>query len=582
MRRVALLAFPLLLSLPAYTQQAPSIPTLQAGTQLVVVDVVVKDKNGNPVRNLPKSAFSIKEDKKPQTIQTFDEHHAGPPQQVAQPQLPPGVYTNYHPVSTDSPLNILLLDTLNTPIRDQVYVRQQMTDYIKKAQPGQRMAIFGMASHLYFLQGFTSDPQALKRAIASPRNVRQSPIVDTATMSDIDTDIPTLSDAQSITDFANEETAVRNQVRAQYTLDSLTQLARYLAGFPGRKNLIWFSGSFPITILPQASDMQDPFTVYADLSEDYREMVNLMTKAQVAVYPVDARGVFGAPMLRADQSGTAGFSSGPTLQGQMQSFHTSLGEEQATMRQMADDTGGKAFLNTNDLSSAVKDAIADGSDYYTIVYSPTNKTADGFFRKINIEVDGNYKIHYRNGYYAPSTDELKKQAKDKQQTVSLAASSMRRGAPEPTQIYLRIRITPVGTTAGGSVTDKLATGNAAAPKVKGPYKNYILNLAADPRQMSAKLLPDGRRQMDIEFKTIVYDVDGNPQISITNQLRGALDPQTYKNLFKSGVLLTQSISAPAKGEYYLRTNVHDLNNDALGAVEVPLAVTRKLPAVEQK
>lgn len=581
MRRFAFF-LPCLLTFSTHAQQPAPATTIQAGTQLVVVDVIVQDKKGNPVHGLPKSAFSVTEDKKPQTIKTFDEHHAGPPQQMAQPKLPPGVFTNFHPVSSDSPLNVLLLDTLNTPIQAQAYVREQMKNYIRKAQPGQRIAILGMATHLYFLQGFTTDTEILKKAIASAHNVRQSPLVDTANMDSMDVDVPTVQSADNYSDFAKEETAVRNQVRTQYTLDSLTQLARYLAGFPGRKNLIWFSGSFPVSILPQATDMSDPFTVYADLSEDYREMVNQMTKAQVAVYPVDARGVFGAPMLRADQSGSGGFSTGANLQDQLSSFHTSLGEEHATMMQMAEDTGGKTFMNTNDLATAVKDAIVDGSDYYTLTYTPTNKEPDGLFRTIQIDVEGNYRLRYRRGYYASTTKELKKKEKEKTSPLHTIESSMRRGAPEPTQIYLHLRVTPIGTEPGGSVTSQLAAGNATAPRVKPPYRNYSVSIVADPTQMSARQLPDGRRQMDLEFKTFIYDVDGNLLNSITNQLRGALDPQTYNDLFRTGVLLTQKISAPARGEYYLRTNVHDLNNNALGAVEVPLVYLRNLPAVAEK
>ncbi|MBS1814046.1 MAG: VWA domain-containing protein [Acidobacteria bacterium] len=584
MRRLATLTlvfflFPALL--PA--QQTSVVPTIRAGAQLVVVDVIVRDKNGNPVRNLPKSTFTVTEDKKQQSIQTFEEHHAGAPaQQSVQPVLPPGIFSNYHPLSTDAPLNIILFDTLNTPVGDLMYVRQQMNNYIKKARPGQRIAIFGMASHLYYLQGFSSDPETLRRAIAGGKTVRQSPMVGTEDMAELNSSVsgPSLPDAALFADqFAKEEAASRNQLRAQYTLDSLNQLARYLTGFPGRKNLIWFSGNFPVSILPQASDMIDPFTVYGDFSDQYRETVNLMAKAQVAVYPIDARGVFGAPVLRADQSS---FSAGPQLRDQVEAFHTQTGEERATMLQMADDTGGKAFINTNDLASAVKDAIADGSDYYTLTYSPTNKANDGFFRKIKITAPGDYRLRYRSGYYAASPEEIRKEAKKKPARVAtMAESSMRRGAPEPTQIFLRMRVTPIGTEPGGSVTSTAAADNAQSPKVKGPYRNYTLTISADPAQMSAKLLPDGRRQMDLEFTSILYDIDGNPQASITNQLHGALDAQAYNDLFAHGVRVTQQISAPAKGEYFLRTGVHDLNNDALGAVEIPLAITRQLPAINK-
>ena len=77
----------------------------------------------------------------------------------------------------------------------------------------------------------------------------------------------------------------------------MNALAHYLSGFPGRKNLIWFSGSFPFSVLPNA-DIPDPFAVMGDLSEEFRDTTSLLTRSQVAVYPVDARGLFNPAHVR--------------------------------------------------------------------------------------------------------------------------------------------------------------------------------------------------------------------------------------------------------------------------------------------
>src|ERR1700744_1475309 len=113
---------------PEGAQAAVPAETLHAGTQLVIVDVVVEDRSGRPIHGLTRDNFVLTEQKKPQAVRNFEEHSAasdkkpGPPV----PPMPPGVFTDYTPVAPDSTLNILLLDALNTPMKDQMFVRQQL------------------------------------------------------------------------------------------------------------------------------------------------------------------------------------------------------------------------------------------------------------------------------------------------------------------------------------------------------------------------------------------------------------------------------------------------------------------------
>ena len=114
---------PMSLQAQQATQQQPSGPppgatVLHTGTQLVVVDVTVRDKKGNPVHGITKDQFSISEAKQPQTLRAFDEFStaATPPVVPAEPKLPAGMFTNYTPVPAKGPLNVLLIDALNTPL----------------------------------------------------------------------------------------------------------------------------------------------------------------------------------------------------------------------------------------------------------------------------------------------------------------------------------------------------------------------------------------------------------------------------------------------------------------------------------
>src|SRR6185437_11081426 len=155
-------------SQPPQTSQPAQEPaeTLHASTQLVIVDVVVEDKSGHPIHGLTRQNFVLTEQRKPQTIRDFEEHSATSNQKPAPPapHLPPGVFTDYTPVAPDSTLNVLLVDALNTPQTDQIYLRQQLLDYIKREKPGTNVAIFGLANRLVMLQGFTTDPAVLRTA----------------------------------------------------------------------------------------------------------------------------------------------------------------------------------------------------------------------------------------------------------------------------------------------------------------------------------------------------------------------------------------------------------------------------------
>ena len=142
---------------------------LKSESPLVVLDVVVTDKKGQPVHGLKSSDFTVLEKDQEMTLQSFEEHRtdqAPPPAPLAPKQaLAPNVFTNISDTSSNGPLNVLLMDALNTPIADQMYVREQMLEYVKKVPQGTRIAILGLSNRLYILQDFTTDQAVLKAAV---------------------------------------------------------------------------------------------------------------------------------------------------------------------------------------------------------------------------------------------------------------------------------------------------------------------------------------------------------------------------------------------------------------------------------
>ncbi len=366
---------------------AGSPPTIRTNAELVVVDVVVTDSAHRPVRGLKAGDFALTENGAPQTLKHFEEHTALTPADATKfppmPALPRGVFTNYTPAPASGAVDLLLLDTLNTPLADQDFMRHQLLAYLKSVPPGTRIAIFGLAEHLYILQGFTSDPKTLL-SILEKEGGKGSPLLDDKAggggiqnsmadnmEDDGDPDLVENENADlvaSLTQFEAENQSFQLQERIKLTLDAFDQLARYLANIPGRKNLVWLSGSFPIDILPDTTGtLTNPFAVAASFEEEFRETVDLLGRSQVAVYPIDAQGLTTSPIFDATTRRNYGGPRGNARMAQDQNkYITDTYNAHATMYDMADSTGGRAFVNTNDLTQAVAEAIDQGSNFYSL------------------------------------------------------------------------------------------------------------------------------------------------------------------------------------------------------------------------
>ena len=411
----ALLASALLLRAqsPAPTPQS-STPTIKANARIVVLDVVVTDKNQKPVHNLKPSDFTVLEANAPQTIKNFEEHIAPSAAQAAnlpqRPKLPPGLFTNYTPAPSGT-LNVILFDVLNTPMKDQAYVQSQLLQYIKNAPRGVPMAIFGLNNQLVMLQGFTSDPDLLKYALEHKTLPGSSdkildPLAGNGNPNSAADALNNMSGADdigvlisNIQNFEAEQASTLIQQRTSITLDAMNAIAHYLSIFPGRKNLIWFSASFPLSILPDGSGINHPFDVVINSEDEFRETANLLAAARVAVYPIDARGVTNIIGENASDAGGKFANTRANMNQQMKAS-TQNNEEHGTMNQMADTTGGHAFVDTNGLADGVAKAVEQGSNYYTLTYSPTDPKSDGSFRKIQLQLQQKgLTLDYRHGYY---------------------------------------------------------------------------------------------------------------------------------------------------------------------------------------
>src|SRR5581483_908887 len=356
-----------------------SATVLKTITRLVVVDVVATDKNG-PVKNLERSDFTILEDGKEQQIRVFNfQQPHQTPASALQPEhkLPENVYTNYPKYNVDNSLNVVLLDALNTTLPHQAYVRDQMIKYLEKMPDGKPVAIYTLSNKLTLLQDFTSDPAVLKSVVKNLKG-KISPLQDNPTGGpDMELLPPGLADSgvmpaqmlSAMQTFEDERVAFQTDLRVTYTINALTSIARSLSGYPGRKNLIWISEAFPVGIDPNMELTSNAFAGTRNYGPQIAELADSLIDAQIAMYPVDARGLMPSSFFDASNSGRDKFGRsrgrGDRMAAALGAESTALLNVRPAMQEMAERTGAPPSYNPNDIDGSVRKSIDDGTTYYT-------------------------------------------------------------------------------------------------------------------------------------------------------------------------------------------------------------------------
>jgi len=572
------LVFSCVVQLMAQKAPAPggqdSVPVFKTQARAVLVDVVVTRENGEAVTSLHKGNFNVMEDGKEQSIDFFEEHIAKtvPPGVLPpMPKMPPNVYTNVPPVPESDSVNVLLLDSLNTPVEDQSYVHKQIMDFLKAMEPGTRTAIFLLGSKLRFVQGFTTDSSLLSAALNDKKNGPEKEIL-LRTRSDTAEDVSQLSTMTTISGHptaglgaimaANREALQFDYARrVEMTMEALNYLARYLGGVPGRKNLIWFASSFPVFVFPNYEEMMTLNNHLLVSTSEIKATADLLTVSKVAVYPIGAGGMMNDHWLDADQ-GLSGRESGRALGGSLRGDAAERTDKMAAMEQLASDTGGKAFFNTNDLNKAIKSAIDDGSHYYTLAYTPTNSKLDGSYRRIEVKVSatGKYKVAYRHGYNA---DDMK--------TAEAGPESdplrplLKFGLPDSTQLLYAVHVAPAAQQPAPNA--KRAGMNTA---LTGPVTRYALDFMIRWTDVAFDLRPDGTHHGKIQMALQAYDRDGKA----VNWEGGThvmdVKPDTWAVIQKWGIPSHMEVDLPNE-EISLNTGVYDWGSNKAGTLEIPLS-----------
>lgn len=528
----------LVLAGSAFAESAPpgdAASTLKTTTRVVLLDVVVTDKSGKPVHGLKGHDFTVLEDGKAQQVMGFEERGPTVPLATARVaiNLPPNTYTNY--ISTREPgaVSILLFDTLNTDRLDLTRARQQLIQYLSKLTRNDRIALFSLDSDLHLIHGFTDDPQALietAQTLSTKPNSMYSNARDVSESTAMAREViiePKVY--KSVVRFLWNEQTGKEESRTFVTMQALNQLARSMAVFPGRKNLIWISGGIPFD--PSSTDPQ------------VRRTATLLAATQIAVYPIDVRGVayLGADALTRDSENFAQFGG---------SYDETSGQDPEqlsihhTMSTLANMTGGRAVFGRNDLDGAIRETVYAGANFYTLAYRPQNTDWNGKFRKITVKTSSpDVKIQCRPGYYAVP-DPLG--SPDLSKTFSLM---MQPSSPPSTTLIIKARVLPPDTQTGATRIDYLV----------------------DVHDLSFNQSADHRQTPDVMFVAAAWDTAGSPKGNVAASFHLPLNAAQFDVLAQTGLQIHQEMTLKP-GTYQLRLGVLDQLSGKMGTLDVPLSV----------
>ncbi len=213
------------------------------------------------------------------------------------------------------------------------------------------------------------------------------------------------------------------------------------------------------------------------------------------------------------------------------------------------------------------EAIANGSSYYTIGYTPEDRNYDGALRQIAVQVaGGHYDLEYRHAYFADNPADAVKWTPGKRNAL---IDAMQHGSPALSQVVFNVRVLPANDPALKNVSAAPGPAGALAAQLKGP-RRFVVDYWIDPRGLDHKTQPDGGVQSQVELTEVAYDVDG---IRVNYADQALSVTQTQEQAAKSlqgGLPLRQQIDLPDQN-VYLRVGIHDMLSGRIGTLEIPVA-----------
>ncbi|MCW5965799.1 MAG: VWA domain-containing protein [Bryobacterales bacterium] len=503
-------------------------PTFRTGVQLVDLAVSVRDGNGKLVRDLNASDFRLREDGEERRIDLFTAPVSSASREEATQHLPPGVYSNAPELNRDSRgIVMVLIDSLNTCIPDQMQAKRQIVDFLRDLPPNQRLALYSVGMQFQVLHDFTSDPELLiarlNRTGLGPADVAATEASDGSGAQLLDGRHDTFRQAplaeQELRAWFDQQRTLNNNaqhdIRVRSSINALEGIAQSVAHLPGKKTLLWLSGGFqellgqpdltPTRGRVQVANRTDELF---NSAEAFQKALAAANRAGLTIYTVDSRGV--APQGDISPAVCDGIHAGVKL------------ANQQVLREAAVATGGRAFVNSNDLRGALREAFEDIESTYTL------------------------------GFYVGDGEAPRRRGRQQDAARRVEVSVRRPGL----RVAHRRSYTAEGSRARGSSQD--AARQALSSPVDSTGLVFLAALmpaeSASGARVVQTVIPTAQLQFEERngsFSTVVRMMvapraaDGKPSTARSHTLRATLNEQQMEQARQTGLVLRQEVSLPA-------------------------------------
>jgi VWFA-related protein len=503
-------------------------PTRSVGAtaRMVEVDLVAEDEGGRPVDDLAAADLVVLDEGREERIVSF----SGPPPPsgpAAPPALPPGTFTNRieRQLSGASSVVAILFDGLNTPQARRSYAREKVIAFLRAIPPGTVVSLYTLGRGVSVLRDLSSDPGKLARALEGYRG-ETGPEVVSAPLDLADAGLDRFGSwfeelDQNLFDHYARDRALR-------TIRCLVAIGQHLQGVPGRKSLVWVSGSFPAWVGRDSVPRPRPNRGRPSFEPEIERAARVLASSGLVIYPVDAGGLrapaeYDPGRARIDRDVKMIDRSGI-----------------ATMETLAARTGGRAFSYTNDIEGALRVAARDGLAAYRLGYQPSHDDWNGTFRRIEVRARRpGVTLRHRSGYFAQPDAP----AEEWYRTAALEAA-----------LWDPIDATGLGLTV------------RVSPSVAG-----ALDLDIRVRADDLGLPPsgeEGSRTLDVWFVQFGPHDSRLGTVSSVADLR--LPPGGRRRRGPAPDVPLRARVERAKEAVLLRVLVRDVASGALGAVSIPL------------
>lgn len=552
---------------------------VKISTALIQIDVVITDKDGNQIKDLKPEDFEIYENGKKQNITNFSYIASKP--LVKSSANSANAEKNLTVPTPTKKLNpdqvrrtyALVIDDLGLSFGSVFIVKKSLEKFInEQMRDGDLVAIVRTGGGIGAVQSFTSDKKQLLASIEKLKwNVNNRSGLDifdpitTSLKEDLNGQKDSGGAVKNIVGTKQEKAAQaaatenRRDNLGIGTIGSLNYIVRGMRDLPGRKSVMLFSEGF---VLFAKDSPNSNFRTSTKVFEALKSLADTANRSSVVIYTLDPRGLQVPGMANAnDQIREViplDYAPGKTVD-PTADREKDFNETQQSLRFIAEETGGIAFLNQNNLNKGLKEVVDDQS-YYLVGYEPDSETFDpkkNRFNKFEVKVNRpGAKLRYRTGFFANSTKE----------EITIAQT--------PTEKIKQALLSPFDSN---EINLRLYTISGNDPK-NGDFIRSLINISAKDLLFSQEA--DGKRKASFDIVAMTFGIDGKPIDQVLKNYTIQVDEKTYQRILERGFVYDLPVRLEKAGAYQFRIALRDAETGKVGSasqfIEVPNLKEKKL------